>query len=121
MGDKELLILDEPTNGLDPAGVREIRSLIKGLPEALGVTMLISIHILTEILLIADYVGILRKGRLLFQGTLEELKAKGNREIAIKAEPMKNKRRTTSKEKVLEWKIGTRTSISQGAILISSG
>lgn len=88
MGNRELLILDEPTNGLDPAGVREIRNLIISLPEITGATVLISSHILSEIELIADHVGIIHKGKLLFQGTLEELKAKGNREIAIKAQPL---------------------------------
>lgn len=89
IGDRELLILDEPTNGLDPAGVREIRNLIISLPKVMGVTVLISSHILSEIELIADHVGIIRKGSLLFQGTLEELKAKGSREIGIKAKPLK--------------------------------
>ena len=88
MGNRELLILDEPTNGLDPAGVREIRNLIISLPEITGATVLISSHILSEIELIADHVGIIHKGKLLFQGTLEELKAKGNLEIAIRAQPL---------------------------------
>lgn len=88
MGDRELLILDEPTNGLDPAGVREIRNLIISLPEITGATVLISSHILSEIELIADHVGIIHNGKLLFQGTLEELKEMGNRGIAIKAQPL---------------------------------
>lgn len=88
MGNRELLILDEPTNGLDPAGVREIRNLIISLPEITGATVLISSHILSEIELIADHVGIIHNGNLLFQGTLEELKEMGNREIAIKAQPL---------------------------------
>lgn len=87
MGNRELLILDEPTNGLDPAGVKEIRNLIISLPEIMGVTVLISSHILSEIELMANYVGIIQRGSLLFQGTLEELKAKGKREINIKAKP----------------------------------
>lgn len=89
IGDRELLVLDEPTNGLDPAGVREIRNLIISLPQTMGVTVLISSHILSEIELIADHVGIIRRGSLLFQGTLEELKSKGSREIVIKAKPPK--------------------------------
>ncbi|GFN34844.1 ABC transporter ATP-binding protein [Tepidimicrobium xylanilyticum] len=88
MGNRELLILDEPTNGLDPAGVREIRNLIISLPEIIGATILISSHILSEIELIADHVGIIHRGNLLFQGTLEELKDMGNREIAIKVQPL---------------------------------
>lgn len=88
MGNRELLILDEPTNGLDPAGVREIRNLIISLPEITGATVLISSHILSEIELIADHVGIIHNGNLLFQGTLDELKEMGHREIAIKAYPL---------------------------------
>ncbi|SDW45204.1 ABC transporter ATP-binding protein [Tepidimicrobium xylanilyticum] len=88
MGNRELLILDEPTNGLDPAGVREIRNLIISLPEIIGATVLISGHILSEIELVADHVGIIHRGNLLFQGTLEELKDMGNREIAIKVQPL---------------------------------
>ncbi|NLZ54415.1 MAG: ABC transporter ATP-binding protein [Thermoanaerobacteraceae bacterium] len=88
IGPRELLILDEPTNGLDPAGVREIRNLILSLPKIMGVTVLISSHILSEIEQIADYVGIIRTGDLLFQGTLDELKARTSAEVAIKAKPL---------------------------------
>ena len=88
IGPRELLILDEPTNGLDPAGVREIRDLIISLPRIMGVTLLISSHILSEIEQIADYVGIIRNGNLLFQGTLDELKARTNTQILIKATPL---------------------------------
>jgi len=88
MGNRELLILDEPTNGLDPAGVREIRELILSLPEIMNATVLISSHILNEIEQIADYVGIIHQGKLLFQGTLEALKAKGRKEIIIEAHPL---------------------------------
>lgn len=89
LGKRELLILDEPTNGLDPAGVREIRELIVSLPERMNATVLISSHILSEIELIADHVGIIHQGKLLFQGTLAELKARGREEIIIKANPLR--------------------------------
>jgi len=88
IGPRELLILDEPTNGLDPAGVREIRNLIMSLPRIMGVTVLISSHILSEIEQIADYVGIIRSGNLLFQGALDELKARTKTQILIKAAPI---------------------------------
>lgn len=88
IGSRELLILDEPTNGLDPAGVREIRNLITSLPKVLGVTVYISSHILSEVEQIADYVGIIRSGELLFQGTLDELRARTGSEIVIKANPL---------------------------------
>lgn len=69
----QLLILDEPTNGLDPAGILEIRALLRDLSENHGMTILISSHLLPEIEKIAAHVGIISGGRLLFQGTLDEL------------------------------------------------
>ena len=70
----ELLILDEPTNGLDPSGIHEIRNLIKSLPALYDCTVLISSHMLSEIELMADDIGILNHGRLLFEGELDELR-----------------------------------------------
>ncbi|EMB74466.1 ABC transporter ATP-binding protein [Streptococcus mutans] len=69
----KLLILDEPTNGLDPAGIQEIRELIKSLPQKYGMTVIISSHILSEIEQMATTVGIINKGKLLFEGQLTEL------------------------------------------------
>jgi ABC-type multidrug transport system ATPase subunit len=69
----ELLILDEPTNGLDPSGIIEIRELIKKLNKAHNTTVLVSSHILGEIERMATHVGIIHKGKMLFQGTLPEL------------------------------------------------
>lgn len=74
IGKPPILILDEPTNGLDPVGIHEIRSLIRSLPEMFDCTVLVSSHLLSEIELMADNVGILNHGRLLFEGTLDELK-----------------------------------------------
>lgn len=73
LGSPQLLILDEPTNGLDPAGIQEMRALISGMPDACGATVLISSHLLSELEQIVGQVGILNKGRLLFQGPLREL------------------------------------------------
>ena len=69
----KLLILDEPTNGLDPAGIQEIRELIKSLPQKYDMTVIISSHILSEIERMATTVGIINKGKLLFEGQLTEL------------------------------------------------
>ncbi|MCM1182005.1 MAG: ABC transporter ATP-binding protein [Roseburia sp.] len=74
LGSPSILILDEPTNGLDPAGIHEIRTLIRALPQKLGCTVLVSSHLLSEIELMADTVGILNHGRLLFEGTPEQLR-----------------------------------------------
>ena len=73
LGSPRLLILDEPTNGLDPAGIQEMRALIAGMPDACGATVLISSHLLSELEQIVGQVGILNKGRLLFQGPLRDL------------------------------------------------
>lgn len=88
LGDKELLILDEPTNGLDPAGIHEIRDLLISLPKMLGVTVLISSHILGEIELMATQLGIISNGALLFQGSLEELRNKNKPEVCIGVSPI---------------------------------
>ena len=74
LGKPPLLILDEPTNGLDPVGIHEIRTLIRSLPEQFDCTVLVSSHLLSEIELMADHIGILNHGHLLFEGTLEDLK-----------------------------------------------
>lgn len=66
-----ILILDEPTNGLDPAGIIEMRKLIRRLSESIGITILVSSHLLSEVQQIADYIGIIDKGRLLKQGKME--------------------------------------------------
>lgn len=74
LGRPPILILDEPTNGLDPSGIHEIRSLVKSLPDLYDCTVLISSHMLSEIELIADDIGILNHGRLLFEGSLDDLR-----------------------------------------------
>ena len=80
----KLLILDEPTNGLDPAGIGEIRELIKSLPKKYGITVIISSHMLSEIEQIATSVGIINDGKLLFQGKKEQLQKKNQYSIFIK-------------------------------------
>ncbi|MFN0118922.1 MAG: ABC transporter ATP-binding protein, partial [Blastocatellia bacterium] len=73
LNEPQLLILDEPANGLDPAGIHEMRALIRRLPEELGITVFLSSHLLSEIEQVADHIGIINAGRLVFQGTLGEL------------------------------------------------
>ena len=75
IGRPPILILDEPTNGLDPVGIHEIRTLIRSLPRKYDCTVLVSSHLLPEVELMADDIGILNHGRLLFEGTMEELKS----------------------------------------------
>lgn len=71
-----LLILDEPTNGLDPNGIIEIRDLLKKLNEEEGISIIISSHLLSEIEKLVTHVGIISKGKMVFQGTLENLVSK---------------------------------------------
>mgnify|MGYP002512883856 CR=1 FL=1 len=73
LGRPSLLILDEPTNGLDPAGIQEIRELIRELPGRMNMTVLVSSHLLGEMDQMADYVGIIHHGQLIFQDKLEAL------------------------------------------------
>lgn len=79
----ELLILDEPTNGLDPAGIHEMRDLIRRLPAEFGITVFLSSHLLGEVEQIASHIGIIHQGRLLFQGTLAELQAERREHLTI--------------------------------------
>ncbi len=69
----ELLILDEPTNGLDPAGMKQIRELLKTLCSEYGITIMISSHILSEVESIADMVGIIHHGRLMKEVSMKEI------------------------------------------------
>ncbi|MCM3038588.1 ATP-binding cassette domain-containing protein [Paenibacillus motobuensis] len=84
LGDPEFLILDEPTNGLDPMGVIEMRELLKKLNRELGMTILISSHILSELHLMASHYGIIHGGRLLEQLTAQELDGKCRQYMYIK-------------------------------------
>ena len=83
MGNPKLLILDEPTNGLDPAGIIEIRNLIKYLAKEKNITIIISSHILSEIELVATEVAVINKGKLLYQGSLNNLKKNSTNEVLI--------------------------------------
>ena len=81
MHDPELLILDEPINGLDPIGIAEVRSFIRQLCDERGKTILISSHILSEIALLADDIGIIDHGTLLEEESLAELERKSSKHI----------------------------------------
>lgn len=74
LNEPALLILDEPTNGLDPAGIQEIRKLIHDMPQKIGATVFLSSHLLSEVELMASHVGIIDHGKLLYQGKLADLK-----------------------------------------------
>lgn len=75
LGNPDLLMLDEPTNGLDPAGIREMRRLLVDLSQVHGKTVFISSHLLSEMEKLVTHVGILNHGRMLFQGPLTQLRS----------------------------------------------
>jgi len=81
----KLLILDEPTNGLDPEGIQEVRDLLKKLASQ-GTTIFVSSHLLSELEIISDYLVILRKGNLIFAGTIDELFTKQKPTLIVKPE-----------------------------------
>lgn len=89
----QLLILDEPTNGLDPAGIIEIRQLIKRLPEEYGMTVFISSHLLSEIEQIATRVGVITKGKIIFQDTIESMLSIAKPKIQLKVKNAEQARR----------------------------
>ena len=84
LGYPKLLILDEPTNGLDPAGIQEMRELIRDLPSRFGMTVVVSSHLLSEIDQMADTVGIIREGVLVFQDTLAALHGRSRHHLALR-------------------------------------
>ena len=86
MGEPDLLILDEPLNGLDPAGILEMRQLIRELPKNTGVTVFLSSHILAEVEQTASDLVVIHKGRLRYQGPLGGLAADDDSEVLIKAD-----------------------------------
>ena len=83
LNEPDLLILDEPTNGLDPAGIIEMRDLISRLPHDTNTTVFLSSHLLNEVEQVATHIGIINEGRMLFQGTLDELHAQRRETVSL--------------------------------------
>ena len=83
LNNPQLLILDEPANGLDPAGIHEMRDLIRRLPVEFGITVFLSSHLLSEVEQVANHIGIIHQGRLLFQGTLAELQTERREHLTV--------------------------------------
>jgi ABC-type multidrug transport system ATPase subunit len=110
--DPELLILDEPTNGLDPAGMAEMRSLIRSLGQGQR-TVLLSSHLLGEVEQICDRVGVIRSGKLVAEGTVEELR--GRDTLRIRAEPL-----TAARELVASLPIVEQVAVSDDALRITT-
>jgi ABC-type multidrug transport system ATPase subunit len=88
--DPELLILDEPTNGMDPAGMAEMRTFVRGLGQGRR-TVLLSSHLMTEVEQVCDRVGVIRNGTLVAEGTVDELR--GREHLLLRAHPLDEARR----------------------------
>jgi ABC-type multidrug transport system ATPase subunit len=86
LGNPELLVLDEPTNGLDPAGIHEVRSLIRDLPRRYGVTIFLSSHLLSDVEQVATHLAIISQGRLVFEGTREDLQRQSKPTMAVEVD-----------------------------------
>lgn len=86
LGDPKLLILDEPTNGLDPAGIADMRELIRTAPERLGASVFLSSHLLSEIEQTASHCALVDDGRLMFQGGLKDLAARLPAELIVECD-----------------------------------
>jgi ABC-type multidrug transport system ATPase subunit len=84
LNEPELVILDEPTTGLDPQGMKEVRELIVGLSRERGVTIMLSSHLLYEVEMIATQMAIIHKGRLRVEGSVRDLLEKGPAEVLVK-------------------------------------
>jgi len=76
-------VLDEPTNGLDPQGIQEMRELVRGMPARFGVTVFLSSHLLGEVEQVASHIGVIHKGTLRFQGPLAGLEDRRHAHLAV--------------------------------------
>jgi ABC-2 type transport system ATP-binding protein len=108
----DLLILDEPTNGLDPAGMAEMRSLIRNLGQGQR-TVLLSSHLMTEVEQVCDRVGVIRAGRLVAEGTVDELRARTREWLRVQADPLDKARQLLAGDARVE-----RTEIIDGSLKV---
>ena len=111
LGEPDLLILDEPTNGLDPAGMADMRALIRGLADQ-GQTVLLSSHLLGEVEQICDRVGVISRGRLLAESTVADLR--GQASVLVRADPLSTAREVAAREVGAE-----RVALADGSLRLS--
>jgi ABC-type multidrug transport system ATPase subunit len=109
--DPELLILDEPTNGMDAAGMAEMRAFIRSLGQERR-TVLLSSHLMSEVEQVCDRVGVIRSGRLVGEGTLDELR--GRTRLRVRAEPLEAAERVVSTLRPVE-----QVAVVDGSLLIT--
>jgi ABC-2 type transport system ATP-binding protein len=116
LGAPDLLILDEPANGLDPAGIREIRHLVRALAEERGLTVFVSSHLLSEVELMCDRVAIIHRGRTLATGPVSELLSRSSSGYRVVARPL-----STAREILSVMVGGVVQSDGEEALLVSAG
>mgnify|MGYP000850797437 FL=1 len=109
-----LLILDEPTNGLDPAGIKDLRRLIISFQRDYGMTVFLSSHLLSEIEQVATHIGVIHHGQLLFEGTKESLQAQNHPRLSLTTPAIDKAQR------VIE-KLGITPSVHNGQLIIQPG
>ncbi|MBI3267818.1 MAG: ATP-binding cassette domain-containing protein [Planctomycetes bacterium] len=110
----ELVLLDEPTNGLDPQGIADIRALLRRLHDEEGMTFLLSSHLLSEVELIATRVAILKEGRLVVEGTIRDLLDATTSAVRLRATPAKRARELVA---ALPWCQGIEPEGSDGLLI----
>ncbi|UHA75583.1 ABC transporter ATP-binding protein [Paenibacillus sp. 481] len=113
LGNPELLILDEPTNGLDPSGILEIRELIKSMPQEHGITVLVSSHLLSEVEQMANRVAIIQQGRLMFQDSIAALQSRAQHRVRLVVSDPEQAFRTVSAA-------GCSAELESGAIMLDN-
>lgn len=86
MGSPQLLVLDEPTNGLDPAGIQDMRELIRNLPHETGASVFLSSHLLAEVEQVAEDLVVIHKGKLKYQGPTEQLGASDQAQLMVRVD-----------------------------------
>jgi ABC-2 type transport system ATP-binding protein len=128
LGDPEVLILDEPTNGLDPAGMAEMREFIRSLANG-GRTVVLSSHLMGEIEQVSDRVGVIRGGALVAEGTVEELRGRAG--LRVRAEPLADAARVvgalpdvdevTSVDGMLDVTVDTAQAAAINRVLVEAG
>lgn len=106
LNDPELIVLDEPANGLDPQGMVELRTIIQRLNTDFDKTIFLSSHILSEIEVVCSHVGIIKKGKKLFEGTIEELKHQNTEGVVVSLD-------TTDKQKTMRLLADKQVKISE--------
>lgn len=130
LGQPRLLILDEPANGLDPEGIVDMRKLLRQLADQHGISVFVSSHQLSEVEQIASHVGVLHQGKLRFQGTMAELRARYRPTVQLRCEDMQRATEllTAAGEQVshsdpqtLAVQLGTRDAAVLNRLLIEAG